>query len=387
MISINIYIYKNRIKYTNEKPYDITIIEIKPNDNVSEDSFLELDDNIFDKNKMMSYLQTSVYLLHYPNGNNVEYSTGKIKNISLDKYEIEHYCETLEGSSGSPIFKLTNFKVIGVHKGSKPSNCNAGTFLKGPIEDFYLKNKERNEILDEKPIIKVNERNIGQYNEIPKITTNQIKLILHQMKNCICRIFKEESGYGTGFLCYFPFPEIDSKFPTLITNNHVLDEKEMSSGQIISFSLGDDDTIYSITIDKSRITYTNRELDVTIMEIKPEDNIKSKDFLEVDKNLFSIKNGYELEKIPIYIMGYGGDKEVGYSIGVIKHVLDLKQINYFCSTNLGSSGSPIMNLSNYKIIGIHCGANKREKIGMLFKKIIDHFTNVFILYKIKNKKF
>ena len=241
MISINIYIYKNRIKYTNEKPYDITIIEIKPNDNVSEDSFLELDDNIFDKNKMMSYLQTSVYLLHYPNGNNVEYSTGKIKNISLDKYEIEHYCETLEGSSGSPIFKLTNFKVIGVHKGSKPSNCNAGTFLKGPIEDFYLKNKERNEILDEKPIIKVNERNIGQYNEIPKITTNQIKLILHQMKNCICRIFKEESGYGTGFLCYFPFPEIDSKFPTLITNNHVLDEKEMSSGQIISFSLGDDE--------------------------------------------------------------------------------------------------------------------------------------------------
>ena len=124
---------------------------------MSEDSFLELDDNIFDENKMMSYKQTSVYLIHYPNGNNVEYSTGKIKNISLDKYEIEHFCETLKGSSGSQIINLTNFKVIGVHKGSKTSNCNVGTFLKGRIEDFYLKNKERNKILDEKPIIKVND--------------------------------------------------------------------------------------------------------------------------------------------------------------------------------------------------------------------------------------
>ena len=67
-----------------------------------------------------------------------------------------------------------------------------------------------------------------QYNAIPKITTNQIQIILHQMKSSICHIYKD-SGWGTGFLCYFLFPEIDNKFPTLITNNQLLKEKDISS--------------------------------------------------------------------------------------------------------------------------------------------------------------
>ena len=57
-------------------------------------------------------------------------------------------------------------------------------------------------------------------------------------------------------------------------------------------------------------------------------------------------------------MGYGGSERVGYSIGVIINVIELKTINYFCSTKQGSSGSPIMNLCNHKIFGIHCGYNK-----------------------------
>ena len=82
-------------------------------------------------------------MIHYPKGNNVEYSTGKIKNISLDNYTLQHFCESDIGSSGSPIINLNNFKVLGIHKGSKEgANFNLGTFLKGPIEIFLEKNEK-----------------------------------------------------------------------------------------------------------------------------------------------------------------------------------------------------------------------------------------------------
>ena len=44
--------------------------------------------------------------------------------------------------SGSPIINLKNYKVIGIHKGAnKNKTSNFGTFLREPIKQFYLKNK------------------------------------------------------------------------------------------------------------------------------------------------------------------------------------------------------------------------------------------------------
>ena len=67
----------------------------------------------------------------------MEYSPGAIKNISLDTYIIEHFCQSEKGSSGSPIINLSNYKVIGMHKDpKKKSNFNLGTLIKGPIKEF-----------------------------------------------------------------------------------------------------------------------------------------------------------------------------------------------------------------------------------------------------------
>ena len=132
-----IKIDETRKVYTNDKPYDVTIIEIKRSDNTILLNFLEIDEEMFNISNYEIYNQKSVYLVHYPNGKKMEYSPGAIKNISLDNYIIQHLCSSEIGSSGSPIINLENYKVIGVHKGSKGTfNWNLGTLIKGPIGEF-----------------------------------------------------------------------------------------------------------------------------------------------------------------------------------------------------------------------------------------------------------
>jgi len=124
--------------YTNKK-YDTTIIEIKEGDGIDLESFLEIDYE--NNNKIEDYKQESIYVLQYPNDKNVDFSMGVIKDIELDNnYTIEHLSDTQAGSSGSPILKVLNYKVVGIHRGyCKSPNCNLGTLIKFPIEDFNIK--------------------------------------------------------------------------------------------------------------------------------------------------------------------------------------------------------------------------------------------------------
>ena len=65
----------------------------------------------------------------------------------LNGKKISHYCNTKEGSSGSPILSLNNFKVIGVHYGgykTKNIKLNFGTFIKYAINEFNNKYKNEN---------------------------------------------------------------------------------------------------------------------------------------------------------------------------------------------------------------------------------------------------
>jgi len=87
--------------------------------------------------------------LHYPNGNEIRYSTDFIRGIDEQKNEIQHFCSTNSGSSGAPILNFETGKVIGVHYGyNKGQNINLGRLLKKPINDFYGQSQsEKNEII------------------------------------------------------------------------------------------------------------------------------------------------------------------------------------------------------------------------------------------------
>ena len=133
-----------RKRYTS-KEYDITFDEIKKDiDNLNINSFLDIDEDIFEENNKNIYNKKHVYLLHYPHGNFSEYSSGIMKGFLLDQnYTFRHSCKTEKGSSGGPIINLLNHKVIGIHKGYKEKQkFNLGTILKEPINDFYSKREE-----------------------------------------------------------------------------------------------------------------------------------------------------------------------------------------------------------------------------------------------------
>ena len=200
----------------------------------------------------------------------------------------------------------------------------------------------------------------------------QLETVMFQMKNCICKIKVSDNKIGTGFFCKIPFPDTFSLLPVLITCNHVLDKYNISQGKTINFSLENDKEFHSITIDNSRRTYTSEEKDVTIIEIRTKaDKIEEKSFFEIDKEINHDKPPY------IYITHYEKGDEAKYSIGkILKIEKDQFNIEHNCSTQTGSSGSPIININNYKVIGVHKGFDKLN-LGTLLKIPIDEFNQLY----------
>ena len=156
-----IKIDESRKIYTSKK-YDVTIIEIKQNDNIDSNSFFDLDNRIFNENPNELFKNKQIYLLYYPKGKQIEYSIGMIKNICEDNFTLRHLCDSSGGSSGGPIINSLNFHVIGIHKGGAEGakNYNLGTFLKQPIEEF--KNSSQNNKIE----MKVNENEIKDIDEL-----------------------------------------------------------------------------------------------------------------------------------------------------------------------------------------------------------------------------
>ena len=69
-----------------------------------------------------------------------------------------------------------------------------------------------------------------------------------------------------------------------------------------------------------------------------------------------------------------------------------KIIEHLCSTEEGSSGSPLLSLKTYKVIGIHFGGDKNINYDNFIKYAIDKFINnniykneINIKYKRENK--
>ena len=201
------------------------------------------------------------------------------------------------------------------------------------------------------------------------------KKILFQMENCICKIFLKNGGIGTGFFCRIPFN--NNLLPVLITNSHYLNENDIDNNKIIKIIINN--KVKNIEIDNSRKKYTNsdKDIDITILEIKPnKDGINN--YLEIDEeDIYKDKETIELEyqKKSIYILHYPNE-ELSVSYGLINDVIDNKTINHYCNTEEGSSGSPILSLKTFKVIGIHYGTSQNIKInyGTFINYAIDEFN-------------
>ena len=148
------------IKYI-KKPRDITVIEIKPTDEI----YWDIEYLTYDLNYNQGYLiykNLDIFSIEHPYGEDASCASGKI--IKVNEYGFDHDISTNNGSSGCPIILLNNninlIQVIGIHKeGDKKHNINGGTFI-GEIfnKDLNTINKKKEEIIEkEKPNKESNE--------------------------------------------------------------------------------------------------------------------------------------------------------------------------------------------------------------------------------------
>ena len=192
----------------------------------------------------------------------------------------------------------------------------------------------------------------GKLENYPKwVSLETTEEIIKQMKTKICRIYLKNGIKGTGFFCKISLPNKTNKLNVLITNNHIINEKIIEKKEIITIYINNE--LRKLELN-NRIIYTDEKYDITIIEIKIDDKINC-DYFEYEQNDFIEK----YIKESIYILHYPGDENVSVSYGIINNInINEYEFMHYCSTDDGSSGSPIINLKNKKIIGIHKGRKK-----------------------------
>ena len=128
--TLEIYLNKE-MRFIREYTYlgiDATVIEILPDDKVDEKYFLKYNpDYLYNFENLK---ERTIFLLQFPYGGPLKYSSGKIKSIDKYSKEFTHTASTDGGSSGSPIFLEDTTTVIGIHKqGNKKVNENYANFI------------------------------------------------------------------------------------------------------------------------------------------------------------------------------------------------------------------------------------------------------------------
>ena len=230
----------------------------------------------------------------------------------------------------------------------------------------------------------INEKYLDDYPKPILLEKNEI--ISNQMRKNICKICLKDGSKGTGFFCQIPFPNKDNLLPVFITNNHLINENFLKNEKYIIVSINNDEITKRINLENKR-NYTNKDYDITIIEIdKKKEQIY--DFLDLDENkiensfLDIIGNSIYILHYPKYLFG----QKISVSHGILKQRFEDKKYDFmhYCSTEYGSSGSPILNLENNKVIGIHKKkSNGNYNIGAFLYYSINEFNEK---YKKNHKK-
>ena len=214
------------------------------------------------------------------------------------------------------------------------------------------------------------------------ITIEETQKILEQMTNCICKV-KSKGIYGTGFFCRIRF--LDNTFIKVLTTSYqILDEHYFKENNEINLIINNQARI--INLNKKRKIYSNKDFDLTLIEIKESDKIN--DYFELDENILSQENPKLFyENKTIYIIQYLNMEKASVSYGIFNDLID-SEIKHTCSIKPGSNCSPILNSMNNKIIGIVKQSEKTDiNKGIFLKVPINEFKKqIEAKEEIKEKK-
>ena len=162
--------------------------------------------------------------------------------------------------------------------------------------------------------------------------------------------------------------------PVLITNYSTLSLENIKTNVKLKLLLNEGKEEKNISLNDSRIYYTDENINITIIEINPKlDGINS--FLDIDDNIFKENIEQIYTNKNIYIIEKPHFKRDFISISSLDKINN-NSIYYKLETAFGCIGSPIFNLENNKIIGIHMNKiDSKENYNICFKTIIDKFIN------------
>ena len=299
-INIIDIIYQNKTKkliinqrrkvYTdNELGY--TCIEILNEDGIKQ--YFGIDNNI----GVNQYIFSLEIIQNNKNVNELSFSSGKIISMD-DNYKIWHTCSIKRDSFGIPIISKFPYNVIGIQNGNEKHNkFNMSININCIINDII--NKYTNKISKQ-----LNTQAQGVCEDMKKsenyelISKTEMRNLFHK-ENAMCIIYSKGGkgdSQGTGFFLYINNQYLPFK-KCLMTNNHILDENDIKSGNYINISCQNEEK--QIRINVKRKTYTDKNLDYTCIEILDEDNIKQ--FFEIDNNLNVCKDQ------DIFILQYAGE--------------------------------------------------------------------------------
>ena len=193
---------------------------------------------------------------------------------------------------------------------------------------------------------------------INPISFEQTKKILEQMENYICKIIIDKVTKGTGFLCKIPLHGDNKLAPVLITNNNVINDDILARKKDIIIELFCTSSKKQKKLNLSnRTAYNNKKLGISIIEIVNKDGFKNINMFELDEDMLSGKTDKFIDK-SIYMI-HSNQETLYVSYGLVNDIGKNQSYNFMhtCKAFNGSSGSPILNLENNKIIGIHSSTN------------------------------
>ena len=204
-------------------------------------------------------------------------------------------------------------------------------------------------------------------NEGIRPQTTIIENPLHSLKSLllaaksICKIIVSPNQLASGFFILL-FKQ-RQPFPCLITNEHVVTKKMIEDKAKIDVLYDMETKFLEIKLNPEERfikNFTEFNIDATLIEILPSDNIRQEYFLLPLKDY--IDNYNKLINTKIMIIQYPNG-EINYSFGEIKGMSNVTKYGFIhnASTDEGSSGSPIFLEGTTRVIGIHKGGNEKAK--------------------------
>ena len=193
------------------------------------------------------------------------------------------------------------------------------------------------------------------------------EIVPNKLFNSIVRIdfeADENKIIGTGFFIIFSLKNKIKHF--LMTCHHIIQDKFVNEKKVITlyYVKNNEEEKFEIKLDRGKrcIKCFDKPVDITLIEILVEDNIKEDKFLEPD---FSYKNGYNIYLNDyFYSAGYPQNNPIKVertiSYGKITKILNEPEFDHSLDTDDGNSGAPICSKKNLLVVGIHKQRNKKE---------------------------